>query len=136
LAYKSRRKESTDEGRKEKRRGKTEEQKRKKVSTGRIKKKQRETRRRTGQHRETVTEEQRNRSKRNPTAISIHRCCPLTCRTRGKEIRKKRNQSKGRNTERKSRRTKGTQETKTRIVIIFSFLETRCVRFRYSFICK
>jgi hypothetical protein len=59
------------------------------VSTGRIKKKQRETRRRTGQHRETVTEEQRNRSKRNPTATSIHRCCPLTCRTRGKEKKKK-----------------------------------------------
>jgi len=39
-----------------------------------------------------VTEEQKNRSERNPTTISIHRCYPLTCRTRGKEIIKKNKQ--------------------------------------------
>jgi hypothetical protein len=65
-----------------------EERERKKVRTGKIKR-NRGRRRRTGQHRETITEEQRNRSKRNPTTINIHRCCPLTCRTRDdKEIKK------------------------------------------------
>ena len=65
-----------------------EERERKKVRTGRIKR-NRGRQRRTGPHRETITEEQRNRSKRNPTTINIHRCCPLTCGTRNKEIKKK-----------------------------------------------
>jgi len=57
------------------------------VITCRIKR-NRWRRRRTGQHSEMITEEQRNKSKRNPPAISIHRYCPLTYRTRDKEIKK------------------------------------------------
>jgi hypothetical protein len=70
-----------------------EERERKKVRTGRIKR-NRGRQRRTGPHRETITEEQRNRSKRNPTTINIHRCCPLTCGTRNKEKKKKQKQMK------------------------------------------
>jgi len=89
------------------------------------KKKQRETWRRTWQHRETIIEEQTNRSKKNPTATSLHRCCPLTFGTRCKGIKQKRQKPRKKPREKVQNNKKNARPELSSSSV---FLETRCVR--------